>query len=78
LGGMRHNTVVICWPDSWRKSQSWQLFVGKFSVSCLVMESGWHHHDIITLQSASVWPPGGSWLLLCLRASTGSPAMKTG
>lgn len=27
LGGMRHNTVVISWPDSWRKKTSWNTFV---------------------------------------------------
>lgn len=24
LGGLRHNSVCVCWPDSWQKSRSWE------------------------------------------------------
>ena len=29
LGGMQHNTVVIAWPDSWRRTTSWSVFIGE-------------------------------------------------
>lgn len=29
LGGMKHNTVLLGWPDSWRKKASWRNFVGE-------------------------------------------------
>lgn len=32
LGGMRHNTVVMGWPDAWRQSedpQSWKTFISE-------------------------------------------------
>ncbi len=35
LGGMRHNTVVICWPDSWRKKTTWGVFIGECSLCTL-------------------------------------------
>ena len=31
---MKHNTVVIAWPDGWRKKDSWKLFIGIFSHTC--------------------------------------------
>eukprot|EP00731_Ephydatia_muelleri_P026278 Em0018g378a len=33
LGGMRHNTVVILWPDSWKTKDTWELFVGIIRVA---------------------------------------------
>ena len=29
LGGMRHNTVIVAWPDSWRRTTSWSVFIGE-------------------------------------------------
>uniref|UniRef100_A0A8C1U6Q8 Solute carrier family 12 member 6 n=1 Tax=Cyprinus carpio TaxID=7962 RepID=A0A8C1U6Q8_CYPCA len=36
LGGMRHNTVVMGWPDAWRQSedpQSWKTFINTVRVT---------------------------------------------
>jgi len=28
LGGLVPNTVLLAWPDAWRKKQSWKAFIG--------------------------------------------------
>lgn len=31
LGGLKHNTVIICWPQHWRQKsddRSWKVFIG--------------------------------------------------
>lgn len=36
LGGMKHNTVVMGWPNGWRQSEdarAWKTFIG--TVSCI-------------------------------------------
>ena len=32
LGGLVPNTVLLGWPDAWRKKQSWKTFIGKYGV----------------------------------------------
>ena len=29
LGGLIPNTVLLAWPDAWRKKHSWKTFIGK-------------------------------------------------
>nr|XP_025045720.1 solute carrier family 12 member 6-like [Pelodiscus sinensis] len=36
LGGMKHNTVVMGWPNAWRQSEdarAWKTFIGTVRVS---------------------------------------------
>ncbi|CAI8039867.1 Solute carrier family 12 member 4 [Geodia barretti] len=33
LGGMKHNTILLGWPDSWRKKPSWRNFVETIRVA---------------------------------------------
>eukprot|EP00731_Ephydatia_muelleri_P026279 Em0018g379a len=35
LGGMAHNTLVVTWPDSWRKKTSWHLFVSLIRMAAM-------------------------------------------
>ena len=44
LGGMRHNTIMICWPDNWRRTQSWKLFIGKCSGHMMWAHAGSARH----------------------------------
>ena len=29
LGGMKPNCVLLAWPDSWRKKDSWSIFMSE-------------------------------------------------
>ncbi len=42
LGGMRHNTVVMGWPQAWRQSedpQSWKTFISESDQTVIRLES---------------------------------------
>lgn len=30
LGGLVPNTVLLAWPDAWRKKHSWKTFIGNW------------------------------------------------
>jgi potassium/chloride transporter 4/5/6 len=36
LGGMKHNTILLGWPDSWRKKPSWRNFVETIRVASVM------------------------------------------
>ena len=37
LGGLVPNTVLLSWPDAWRKKQSWKAFIGIPSLWCALI-----------------------------------------
>lgn len=53
LGGMKHNTVLLGWPDSWRKKTSWRNFVGESSFHSSILS---YLHSSILLFLYSIAP----------------------
>lgn len=50
LGGMKHNTVLMAWPGSWRQSndaQSWKNFIGTSFRTSLVLFTSPRRHRLI-------------------------------
>ncbi|XP_062500630.1 solute carrier family 12 member 6-like [Corticium candelabrum] len=50
LGGLTHNAVVFGWPDSWRKKDSWKLFVAT------IQEAAAGHHAVLVAKGISTFP----------------------
>jgi potassium/chloride transporter 4/5/6 len=87
LGGMKHNTVVMGWPNGWRQSEdarAWKTFIGKkkkkkkkFRV--LWVEANPHHpsQDCVTHLYLSTWEAEDCKFEACLDHILRDPIPKT-
>lgn len=49
LGGMKHNTVVMGWPNAWRQSEdarAWKTFIGTVSLRGKILGARGHKSQL--------------------------------
>eukprot|EP00118_Oscarella_pearsei_P002328 m.10248 g.10248 ORF g.10248 m.10248 type:complete len:1083 (+) comp22073_c0_seq3:74-3322(+) len=50
LGGLTHNTVLIEWPDSWKRKETWKPFIGT------IREVAAAHQALLVMKGGTAFP----------------------